>query len=290
MSDLRGAAMIYCFDTSAFNRLLDDTEREPIITALLSTGSFRVTAYNVLEVTKTRSDARRAALVQLMKRLADGKRPLDRPNTILLSYSTAHATRSSSTVVNTDRNLEGLWIALNRPELIDDEVRREAQTWAEEWEGDFSAVVAGDREQFQVFFKDAPTQRPTRTSFTLRMYLNQKPGCRALIDHIYRRQTGKSLTDSEYEVLVREPAWPLYFLGYAYAIHHRAVQQRGFSESGNAGAIDLGQAVYLTLCDRFITNDCAQHRALRLLNVFNIKRRTRVLSYDAFRKRLLPFG
>ena len=249
-----------------------------MVAALLATASFRITAYNVLEVAKTSGEARRAALVQLMKRLADGKRPLDRPNTILLSYATAHAARSSSTAVNADGNLEGLWIALNQPELLDDEARREALSWAEEWEGDFSAVVAGDRGQFQAFFKDAPTQRPSRTSFTLRIYLNQKPGCRSVIDNIYRRQTGKSLTDSEYDMLVREPAWPLYFLGYAYAIHHRTVQQHGFSEKRNAGAIDLGQAVYLTMCDRFITNDWAQHRALRLLNAFNTKRCTQVLS------------
>jgi hypothetical protein len=88
--------------------------------------------------------------------------------------------------------------------------------------------------------------------------------------------------------LIREPAWPLYFLGYAYAVYRRAIQERDFSERRNAGAIDLGQAVYLTMCDRFITNDRAQYRALRLLNAVNTKGRARVLSYDSFRGRLLP--
>jgi hypothetical protein len=282
--------MIYCFDTSAINRLLDDSAREPMILALLSTGSFYVTAYNVLEAAKTSKVTRRVALVQLMRKLADGKRPLDRPNTILLSQATAQANRDPRINLNCDPHLEGLWSALCRPELIDDEAQREAFAWAKEWEGDFSACVAGDREKFQAFFKDAPDQRPKRVSFTLRMCLDKKPECRALIDDVYRHQTGKTLTDSEYDELVGRPAWPLYFLGYAYAMHHRAIQEFRFQEWRNAGAIDLGQAVYLTRCDRFITNDNAQHRALRLLNVYNNKRPTQVLHYDVFRKRLLPFG
>ena len=44
--------MIYCLDTSAINRLLDDPEREPIIRGVLSAGSFRITAYNVIEAEK----------------------------------------------------------------------------------------------------------------------------------------------------------------------------------------------------------------------------------------------
>ena len=281
--------MIYCFDTSAINDLFDDPDREPIVTAILATASFRVTAYNVLEIAKTRDEGRRKALMEMTKKLADNKRPLDRPNTILLNYATAHALGSSSAVVNADSNLEGLWISLNQPELIDHQARSEALSWAKKWEGDFSEVVAWDRDLFQALFVADPTQRPQRPSSTLRIYLSDKKGCRSVVEEVYCRRTGKCLTDVEYEILVREPAWPLYFLGYAYAVHHRAIKEQAFSERRNAGAVDLGQAVYLSLCDRFVTSDEAQCRAFRLLNVLNTKRRTRVLSYKAFHKRLLPF-
>ncbi|MGQ0834665.1 MAG: hypothetical protein ACT4O5_07020, partial [Gammaproteobacteria bacterium] len=103
-------------------------------------------------------------------------------------------------------------------------------------------------------------------------------------------QTGKLLSLSAYDSLVREPAWSLYFLGYAYALSRRSVVESGYSARANAGAIDLGQAVYLTLCDRFVANDHAQFKALRLLNVFNKKRRTEVLLYPAFRRRLLALA
>lgn len=282
--------MIYCLDTSAINRLLDDPEREPIIKAILSTGSFRITAYNVIEAAKTPCKDRRYRLIDLMKRLADRKRPLDRPNTILLSYAKAHADGASAALVNADDQLEGLWIALNQPNLVDEEARLELINWAADWEDDFSKVVAGDRDQFQTLFQKVSSERPRTIAATLRAHLNARDECRSLINDVYQSQTQKPLTDSAYQVLVREPAWPLYFVGYAYAVHKRAMQEYKFQERRNAGAIDLGQAVYLTMCDRFITNDRAQYRAIRLLNVFNTKRNTQVMRYDYFRDRLLVFA
>ena len=225
-----------------------------------------------------------------MKRLADGKRPLDRPNTILLSYAKAHADGAAAALVNTDNQLEGLWIALNQPDLVDVEARQELICWAADWEGDFSKVVAGDRDQFQTLFQEIPHERPRTIAATLRAYLNRRDECRSLIGDVYQRHTQKPLTDSAYQVLVREPAWPLYFVGYAYAVHKRAIQEHKFQKRRNAGAIDLGQAVYLTMCDRFITNDRAQYRAIRLLNVLNTKRKTQVMRYDDFRHRLLVFA
>jgi len=282
--------VIYCLDTSAINRLLDDPEREPITKALISIGSFRITAYNVIEAAKTECKDRRCRLIDMMKRLADRKRPLDRPNTILLSYAKAHADGIAAALVNADKQLEGLWNALNQPDLVDENVRQELISWATDLEDDFSKVVAGDRDQFQTLFQKVPNERPKTIAATLRAYLNARDECRSLINDVYQNQTQKPLTDSAYQVLVREPAWPLYFVGYAYAVHKRAIQKHKFQERLNAGAIDLGQAVYLTMCDRFITNDRAQYRALRLLNVLNTKRNTQVMQYDHFRRRLLVFA
>jgi hypothetical protein len=266
---------------------LDDPEGEPIIKALLSIGSFRITAYNVIEAAKTKCEDRRYRLIDLMKRLTQGKRPLDRPNTILLSYAKAHADGASSALVNADNQLYGLWIALNEPELVDGKARQEVISWAAEWEGDFSRVVAGDRDQFQALFRKVPQEQPQTITATLRAYLNKRDEFRALISDVYQQHTQKSLNDPAYQVLIREPVWLLYFVAYAYAIHKRAIQEHGFQERRNAGAIDLGQAVYLTMCDRFITNDRAQYQAVRLLNVFNTKRHTQVMRYDTFRRRLL---
>jgi hypothetical protein len=88
------------------------------------------------------------------------------------------------------------------------------------------------------------------------------------------------------------PQWLLYFAGLAYAIWHRAVRQEGFGAGRSAGGLDLWCAMYLPLCNIFITDDAPQRRALRLLNqlmrnprIVN-KKSSSVVSYDEFCRRL----
>ena len=110
-----------------------------------------------------------------------------------------------------------------------------------------------------------------------------------LVSPIYKRETGKALSRAEFDDLIQEPMWALYLGGYAYAAHQRSVQRQGYSRGRNAGGIDLGQAVYLRLCDRFVTDDYEQYRGLRFLNRFNrvAGHKSEVWTYQAFRKRLL---
>ncbi len=282
--------LIYCLDTSAINRLFDDPECEAIVKSLLAIGSFRVSAYNVLEVAKTPDCRRRTALIDLMKHLAQQKRPLDQPNTILLNYASAHSKCAPSVEVNRDENLEGLWIALNKPDLVDDEAKNEAGKWAKDLDQNFDQVITGDRDAYQKLFSIDSSARPCSIASTFRHFIAKRHECKSLVADIYQHHVGKMLTDEGYQELVREPVWPLYLLGYAFGVHKRSIQSEGFSPKRNAGAVDLGQAVYLTLCDRFVTNDRPQYQALRLLNVLNTKRRTEVILYDTFRTRLFGFS
>lgn len=279
--------MIYYFDTSSLNDLLTDSECNAIEIALTSVASVRISAINIIEAIKTPDTQRRKALIKLMARLSAGKRPLDRPNTILLSYAKAHAADATRASVNTDENLEGIWIALNQPELLAEDSLAEANDWAKEQEHDFASVVATDREAIQAILSRHGKRREFSTANTLRAYIQAEAECQQLISDIYYRTTNKLFTDTGYKALMREKAWPLYLLSHAYGIHARSVRINRFSSSSNAGGIDLTQSVYLTLCDRFITSDNAQYRALRQLNVINTKRKTQVLRYSMFRNRLL---
>ena len=87
--------------------------------------------------------------------------------------------------------------------------------------------------------------------------------------------------------MMREPTWSLYLGAYGYGMHCRSVRMRHYSRKRVAGAFDLGQAVYLRFCDRFVTHDFAQYQALRFLNVLHTAGRPEVLTYDAFRNRLM---
>ena len=68
------------------------------------------------------------------------------------------------------------------------------------------------------------------------------------------------------------------------------MKQERYSRSRNPGGLDLGQAVYLRLVERFATDDRAQYRGLRFLSDFAAADyQVEVLTYDAFRRRLSPF-
>lgn len=270
------------------NRLHDDPDREALIAGLLTAGEFYVSAYNVIETAGTKDRVRRVSLVRLLSRLARGKRPLNAANTIIRGLADAHAERIQKVTVNTDSNLEGVWQAMCRPEELDEEVRAESVTWAEERTAEFESTVAGARPLFQELFKRKPEERPPTAAETIRRYLKHKEQVfEQLISPIYLKQTGKVLTEEGFENLIQEPAWMLYLGVYVYALHHRTMPDQRYSAKWHADAIDLQQAIYLRFCDRFVTADGPQYRAIRLMNRFNVDRRTEVLRYDAFRGRLL---
>jgi hypothetical protein len=287
----------YCFDTSALNSLYNDPDRDAIVTGMLAGASFCISAYNVIEAAKTRDPGRRQQLVRFMRRLADNKRPLNRPNDLIRAVARAYASRDATgyatVTLNADENINGLWIALNDPTLIDEEAREELLAWAEQWEDDYDGIVARGRERFQELFGRRPDQRPRTAATTIRSFmLHDDQIYSQLVRPIYEQETGKQLARADYDNLMKEPSWSLYLAGYAYGLHQRAVRTEGYSRSKNAGAVDLGQAVYLGWCDRFVTSDRAQYRALRLLRCFNrpAGRNAELWTYEGFRKRLLVFA
>jgi predicted nucleic acid-binding protein len=282
--------MRYCFDTSALNRLLDDPDHESLVCACLASGGFRITAFNVVEAAKTADVKRRTDLLTLFRRLSKGYRFLDRPNTILRATARGYAERTShgvpSVTINADPNLDGLWVALNEPDKIDEETRAELLEWADQWERDFDDIVAGGRDGVQTRLQRVP-EAARRPSETIRAYIRNKDQVFAeLVGPMYERETGKALTMGEFDKLIVEPTWSLYLGGYAYGMHCRSVRMHRYSRKRVAGAFDLGQAVYLRFCDWFVTNDLAQYQALRFLNVLNTAARSEVLTYDTFRSRL----
>jgi predicted nucleic acid-binding protein len=282
----------YIFDTSAINRLLNDPDHEALVRTLVATAELRISAFNVIEAAKTRDSTARIRLLQLLQRLSPSFRFLDRPNTIVRAVACAFANRDQSgrvtVTVNRDPDLDGLGVALNNPDDINEELRQELLDYAAQWECDFDKIVAGDRDIVQRKLNGVPS-RARRPAETLRAYIRNRDQVYAqVIAPIFERETGRQLRADEYSDLGLEPVWWLYLGAYAYGMHCRSVHLHGYSRRKVAGAFDLGQAIYLRFCDRFVTDDTAQYRALRLLNRFSTEARPDVLTYDHFRARLIP--
>jgi hypothetical protein len=284
------ARMILYFDTSGLNRLHQDEYCEPLIAAIRGSATVLISAYNVAEALKTRSQSRRAALVDLMKRLTGNIRMLDRPSGLVRLAATAFATGNTNFVVNADAKLEGLWIALSHPDQITDAIRRNATDWLATTGGDFSRITSDKREQLQDLYQNDPAARPRTAAAALRQYFADRDHLYERFSPRYERVTGCSIDRITFDRLIAEPLYALHIGAYIYGVYQRAVRERGYSNKWHAGGIDLGQAVYLAMCDRFVTDDVAQYRALRLVNRYNTKRTTEVLRYDTFRRRIVALA
>ena len=79
----------------------------------------------------------------------------------------------------------------------------------------------------------------------------------------------------------------MFLMGYACAIYQRAVQEQCHGHKRNPGLLDLWSAIYLPICDVFVTQDTRQRRALKILNKAN-RRPSQILSYAQWKLSLLP--
>jgi hypothetical protein len=91
---------------------------------------------------------------------------------------------------------------------------------------------------------------------------------REIVGAVYEKTTGKALTEDEYRVLMKgHAALVLYLAANVYGLYQRSMKVDNYSRK-HASGMDMAQAVYLSLCDRFVTNDARQCRGLRLVKQF----------------------
>jgi hypothetical protein len=175
--------------------------------------------------------------------------------------------------------------------------RQEAIVWANDLEAGNAQSNEDLRHDLErdVFSHGRP--RPQAPGQLLRVYL--RAGWQLKYDipsKVYKRETGKVLPLSELDnFLSAKPSlWVLYLMAYAFSIYYGSVWHNELGPRNRAGIIDLLYAVYLPLCDVFVTHDLkhgGQYDALRLLNAFSSKRpRAHVLPWNRFRELLLLAG
>ena len=118
----------------------------------------------------------------------------------------------------------------------------------------------------------------------IRHYCRSESFLVEVVGDLYVKTTGSALPPDRIKQFLSEvPHWTLYCLGWAHAIFHPGIREQGYSAKRHAGTIDLSCAAYLPSYDCFVTDDNAQRRALKLINVYN-PRNTCIVFYDGLRK------
>ena len=282
LSDVQNKQIL---DTSAWNALFDDPDRELLLEAALSRTIFP-TCIAITEVAATEDTARRMNILRLMKTLGRDNRPMASPNQLVIMACEAYSKRAAMITLNAGCDAEGAWNALNNPTQVDEAAQRLALDFNEERENVVRTLTEGLRGELQSIFV-AGTQRPRSIGSLIRQYSRADNFLYEVINPIYERATGGALPRAELRLLLNSLyEWPMFLMGYACAIYQRAVQEKGYGHKRNPGHLDLWSATYLPICDVFVTRDKHQRRALKILNKAN-PRPTRILSYSQWRESLL---
>jgi len=286
--------MIYCFDTSAINAVHDDEERDEVLSRLLKfPNRIHITCVNIAEVVSTPVESRRHSLLLLLKQMSNGTNPLMMPNKLIRRATKAFAKRKLSLTVTITAEDSTFWWVMDDPASANGVRQVEALQWKESLERPFIEAHRNARPAFQSLFSDPATPPPRSKAQLLRSFRQQDSAIYDFLKPFYKKETGRYLSRDTmsrmFEVL---PMWPLYLAGWGHEMFTRAVRPSNYGIRGKPGTLDLWCAIYLPLCERFVTNDDGQYLALRLLNVLNkrffeTRTKTKVVRYARFKAEIM---
>lgn len=226
-------------------------------------------------------------MLTLMKALGKDKRPFATPNNIITMACQGYSRRAPVITLNAGDEAEGAWVALNKPDLIDEGAQRMSLDFNAEREKVFRTSNEGLRGALQLIFANG-VERPRSIGALIEHYAKDADFLYGVVNPLYERAVGSPLPEAELWPLLNSlPHWRLFLMGYACGIYQRAVKEHGYGHLKNPGRLDLWSAVYLPDCEYFITADKRQRRALKVLNKGG-RRPASILSYSEWRATLLP--
>ena len=139
----------HILDTSAWNQLFDDSDRA-LLVEKLDTKNIVPTSIAISEISAIETRERRIGLLALMKALGKDKRPFATPNNIIIMACQGYSRRDRVITLNAGDEATGAWIALNKPDLIDEAAQRMSLDFNAERERVFRESNEGLRPALQI--------------------------------------------------------------------------------------------------------------------------------------------
>ncbi|MFA6094078.1 MAG: hypothetical protein WCU88_12750 [Elusimicrobiota bacterium] len=279
------------FDTSAINALTDDPSRDFLIANLTHSDLvIHSSLFNIMELAAFKNKPRITELFNIVRRVGKGFRPLCTQADILKRSLDAYAAGSMEFDASVGEEYNGVWSALQDPNLIDDqaiEECRKVKEREEKWLFDFHAQA---RPKFQELSRASSSLDKVRrlmpASYVLH-FLNEEQ----FLEEVFSAFFGtcgypNNFAGQAKRVLLDLHPWRVFFTAMALDIFNRAIKPEKFGMKHNPGGIDIKQSVYLPGVSVFVSNDKNQRRFLK--NVCRISQtKTRIVPYDEFTRRLL---
>jgi hypothetical protein len=272
---------IAILDTSAVNRLLDCSADGRVLAHLKRRFFVRVSVLNIAEVCKEFNTQRFTRLMRLLQDLAEGVRPLDTPrNLILRALRSLHEGRDSLNLSIQSED-EGAWEALIHPEAVTDDYRKEVVRILDGIDCDNKDKHRLGRAAFQKLLKEGATPPQSAEEFIHRM-MSQNDLVEEYVTQAFTAAVGSKPPANEAHRILKDcPALAGFLYADFHSAYHRGVAKSNNGKKHNPGAIDLWFATYLGYCDRLITHDQPQHRALLQISEF-IGAKCEVMLFESF--------
>lgn len=259
------------FDTSIYNRLLDDRDRGNIIKAIKRSKLVIIpSVINLCEMLMTADEERKIKLIQLYHDLRDDFFPL-KPDLWLLRESAEAVAQGAQE------------LGVNYPIEINDQTKEICSQIKKVAGVDIEETLQEARVYIQ---KIAETER-LATEEQYFNYLDSDDGyivLRKLFDSFCKALgCQQTLGDKAGHYLIRSPEmpWKCFLESTAYLFYRRAFPQNGFGRRANPGQMDLTQCVYLFWPKRFVVQDGPFYDFLKQLGRLR-NYEIRILDYAEF--------
>jgi hypothetical protein len=264
-------------DTSAINHLYDDPNARILTETLNSKSQPLISVFTFMETASTSDSGRRVGLITFLKSITGHNRPVAMPGDLLRRSLEAMSVRASTIDISMGSEYDGVWIALDQPDLIHNDAYKEVlerKRHEEEWYQDMHDL--GRPEIQQALTKLSPKERHTLTTFSgLIKYYHSNPNLVNLVCDLASHSGAKVAVDNLLvsTTIQHSEHWRFFLAGMAYGLYARSVKITNFSKHKNPGSVDTQQSIYLATCDVFVTADQQQHDMLRFLTPFGHKKR-----------------
>ena len=285
--------MVFYLDTSAVNHLFDHQSSllSPTVTLAQNAKAY-ISVFTVAELASESDECRRKELLTFAKELSRKFRPAAMPGELLRRSLESVQCWARDMDQSMASKWDGIWLALNKPELIDDEAYQEIIEWKGQQENWYQKMHSRGRSEVQAWVAKLPREEQlaldSKFSRLIQYYLTDSE----FITDFTRRLSvhwGADVAVDEVlaqRVVKHSEHWRFFLASMAHGMYVRSVRTRGFSKRKTPGSIDTQQAIYLAICDVFVTADQNQHRMLRLVAPFGHKKR-QIWSYTKFEQWLL---
>jgi len=274
------------FDACGLNRLADGPEWKLIREALGSGVRVRLTETSICELAATGDEVRRCELLQLCRHLICTGDVLVPYHEILQRHCQTHAA---------DHHIfDWRTVDVRCPEL-EEEIARPTFLGAQEFADEVRADNRLSNKDFQEMWRDARVEfgselrelGPVPVEDLFKALDDTNDPLWRLAANIYQRTTGIETRGADAQKFV-EACPPVKAMLFANCVgqYELGLDPINRMERYKAGRLDLFSAAYLPYCDRFVTDDAGQYKALRLV-ADEARLPTDVCTYTDFRRGLL---